>query len=271
MVQHIIAYVFGGIVAVFALIGYLNRSKRLPLWLGAVSAGLAAGAAWSDAFWPMTTLGIITLAAGFAATNLVDMSWRVRAGIVMSVGLLGFFALWPTLETITKHKLPCPAFVKDRIGFRLVAGLDLRGGLRLVYTVDVDEAIKDKRDRYYEEMRTELAKLLGLHSGDEVPSEETYVKLREKVKLEAPRRPANVIKLTLLGDTDPNVIDSRFLDRFRGDLTFSQSADKKTWNFRIKEESETGIRQRAVNQARGDHPASRGRARSTRGRSQHPG
>ena len=250
MVQHIIAYIFGGIFAVFALGGYLSRSKRLPLWVGALSAAAAGGAAWSDAFWPMVALGVLTLAAGFAATNLVDLNWRVRAGVVLSVGLLGFFALWPTLEVLTKHKLPCPTFVKDRIGFRLVAGLDLRGGLRLVYTVDVDEAIKDKRDRYYEEMRAELAKILNLHSGDERPSEETLSKLREKVKLEAPRRPANVIRLTLLGDTDPNIIDSRFLERFRGDLTYSQSADKKSWNFRIKEEAETGIRQRAVNQAR---------------------
>ena len=62
--------------------------------------------------------------------------------------------------------------------------LAVRGGLRLVYTVDVDEAIKDKRDHYYEDMRLEATKVYGLHTGDELPSDETFAKLRDKVEIE---------------------------------------------------------------------------------------
>ena len=204
------------------------------------------------------------------------MGWRIRAGLVASVAILGFIALWPTISALSGHsasvpeaerdnlakaRFPCPSWLtkprpigedktEARNDFRLVAGLDLRGGLRLVYTVDVDEAIKDKRDRYYEDMRTSLSKVFGLHSGDEKPSEETLVKLRDIAKVEAPKRPANSLRITLTDKADPNKIDTRFLDQFRGDLTFAQSADKKSWEFSIKEESETQIRERAVNQAR---------------------
>ncbi|MEZ4220525.1 MAG: protein translocase subunit SecD [Polyangiaceae bacterium] len=249
-VHQIIAYVFAGIFLLFAVIGYLQRARRAALWAGAVFAAAGFGAAWSDAFWPTMFLAVLTLSAGLAALEIVDLGWRVRAGLVLSVVALGFLALWPTLETLTGGRLPCPAWVEDRQNFRLVAGLDLRGGLRLVYTVDVDEAIKDKRDHYYEEMRASLAKVYGLHSGDDRPSEETLVKLRELVRVEAPKRPANVLRLVLSDKADPAKVDARFLNDFRADLTYSQSADKKSWEFRIKEEAETGIRERAVNQAR---------------------
>lgn len=248
--HQIIAYIFAAFFVIYVGIGYLKRTKRAPLWLGAIFAAAGGGAAWSDSFWPMILLACLTLSSGLAATELVDMGWRVRAGLVLSVVALGFTSLWPTLSTLTSNRLPCPAWVQERNEFRLVAGLDLRGGLRLVYTVDVDEAIKDKRDHYYEEMRTALAKLYGLHSGDEAPTEATLVKLRELVKVEAPRGAAKVLRLTLTDKADPNKIDTRFLDTFRGDLTFAQSANKKSWEFSIKEESESGIRERSVNQAR---------------------
>jgi preprotein translocase subunit SecD len=250
VVHHIISYVFVGVFALLATLGYLRRAKRLPLWMGAVLAASAAGAARADAFWPMVLFGVFTLWTLIGASNLVDTSWRVRAGLVASVILLAGTALWPTLDRVSGGRIPCPRFVEERISFRLVAGLDLRGGLRLVYTVDVDEAIKDKRDRYYEDMRVELSRIYGLHQGDERPTEDVYVKLREKVNLEAPRTPTNVINLVVKEGAEPGKIDQRFLDMFRGDLTFAQSADRRTWNFRIKEGAESSIRDRAVGQAK---------------------
>ena len=250
VIHHIIAYVFAGVFALLALVGNLKRHKRVTLWLGAVFAASGGGAAWADAFWPMVFFGVLTLWAVIASTNLIDMSWRVRAGLCASVALLGFTALWPTLDKMTGGKVPCPRFVEERIDFRLVAGLDLRGGLRLVYTVDVDEAIKDKRDRYYEDMRVELAKIYGLHSGDDRPTEEVYVKLRDKVALEAPRTQTNIVKLDVKPEADPAKIDQRFLDMFRGDLTYSQSADGRQWTFEIRDDAETAIRERAVSQAK---------------------
>jgi preprotein translocase subunit SecD len=136
------------------------------------------------------------------------------------------------------------------VTFRLVAGLDLRGGMRLVYTVDVEEAVKDKRDHYYEDLRLELTKVLGLHKGDERPSEEIYVKLRDQVTLEAPRRPAGILRMELKANVDPTKIDQRFLERFVGELSYTRSPDGRRYEFQIRSTVESSIRERAVGQAR---------------------
>jgi len=131
-----------------------------------------------------------------------------------------------------------------------VAGLDLRGGLRLVYTVDVDEAIKDKRDHYYEDMRLELAKIFGLHTGDELPSEETFRKLRDLVELESPRRPVDEIRIHVKEGADPSKLDERFLEKFRGEMSFTRTQDQRTLAFKIRSNVGSQIRERAVGQAR---------------------
>ncbi len=251
MNPHLVLTVaFGALAAALLLLGLLQRSKRaLHLGAGILFAG-AAGAAWVDGFWPMVALGLLGAWMTLLSTELVDAGWRLRAGLALSVVALAFIVLWPTLADATGGKFPCPAFVKERVGSRLVAGLDLRGGLRLVYTVDVDEAIKDKRDHYYEDMRIELAKILGLHKGDELPSEEVYQKLREKVELDAPRRPANTIRMKLKEGLDPAKVDERFLERFRSELSYVRSSDARSYEFTIRSSVESQIRERAVGQAR---------------------
>src|SRR5688572_22670350 len=163
----------------------------------ALLVGGGAAAAYFDAFWPMVLLAMLGVFTAFTSVDFIDISWRLRAGITAMLCALGFVVMWPTLSRATDGKLPLPAYVRDHVNFRLVSGLDLRGGLRLVYTVDVDEAIKDKRDNYFDDMRREAAKVFGLHQGDEVPPDEVYTKLREKVEIEAPRQPANVIRVTV--------------------------------------------------------------------------
>src|SRR5690606_17205236 len=145
--------------------GLLYRPRRSAFWLGAVCAGGAAVAANADSFWAMALLGVFSLWALIAALPILDLNWRMRFGLVTSIVLLAFVALWPTLHAMSGGIVPCPQYIQDKVEPRLVAGLDLRGGLRLVYTVDVDEAINDKRDRYYEDMRNELAKIYVGHEG----------------------------------------------------------------------------------------------------------
>jgi preprotein translocase subunit SecD len=248
--QLVLTVAFGATAAVFLLLAMLYRANRVILIGATVFMGGAAVAAYVDAFWPMALLALLGVVTALAATEFMDLSWRLRAGFTGMLVVLGFLVMWPTLSHGTGGKLPMPAYVRDRVNFRLLAGLDLRGGLRLVYTVDVDEAIKDKRDSYYEDMRRELAKLLGLHQGDEAPPEEVYQKLREKIALEAPRRPANVIRLVVQPGTDPGKIDQRFMERFGAELGFTRSEDRRNYEFQIRSGVETQIRERAVGQAR---------------------
>jgi preprotein translocase subunit SecD len=99
-------------------------------------------------------------------------------------------------------------------------------------------------------MRLELTRVLGLHEGDDRPSEEIYKKLRERVKLEAPRRQASEIRLELKPEVDPTKIDQRFLERFVSELSYTRTPDGRSYTFRIRSTVESSIRERAVGQAR---------------------
>jgi preprotein translocase subunit SecD len=246
----VITAIFGLYSLVCLALGFAIRGHRVALWLAAVLAASAAGAAWVNAFWPMVILALLAFTSTLAAVPIVDLNWRMRASLNASVVTLGFLALWPTFNGMSGGRFPCPAYIKEHVTFRLVAGLDLRGGMRLVYTVDVEEAVKDKRDHYYEDMRTELTRVFGLHQGEERPTEETYLKLRDKVELEAPRRPAELIRMKLKPGVDPSKIDERFLEHFRPELSYTRSQDGHDWEFRIRSSVESGIRDRAVGQAR---------------------
>ncbi len=249
-IERVLTAVLGSFALILLLTGLVSRPRRLSSWAGAIAAGAAAFAAYHDAFWAMVILSMIALSCVIAAIDVVDLSWRLRFAAAASVAGLAFLVLWPTLPGLSGGRIPCPAYIREHVDFRLVAGLDLRGGLRLVYAVDVDEAIKDKRDNYFEEMRREAAKVLGLHQGDDLPSDETYVKLRDKVEIEAPRQPSNVIRVKVKEGTDPSKLDDRFLEKFRGELGFTRTADQRTFEFKIKSSVETQIRERAVGQAK---------------------
>ncbi|MET0789881.1 MAG: protein translocase subunit SecD [Polyangiaceae bacterium] len=249
MIITVLTSIFGGLAALFVLSGFAFRSERWLLLFAGAFAGGAAAAAHNDAFWAMVLLGTISLWLAFAAVDVMDLGWRIRASLTFTACLFGFLVLWPTLPSWSEH-IKCPAYIQDHVSFRLVSGLDLRGGLRLVYTVDVDEAIKDKRDHYYEDMRLEAAKVYGLHTGDELPSEEVFKKLREKVEIESPRRPVDEIRVKVKEGTDPSKLDERFLEKFRSEMSFSRTQDQRTLTFKIRSNVGSQIRERAVGQAR---------------------
>jgi len=240
---------FGGLALILALSGLVQRPLRARVWPGALAGAGAAMGAYNDSFWTMALLGILSLWFGFLAVPWGDTNWRARFGLVSSVGAIAFILLWPTLDNMTGGKAMCPKYVEDRVEARLVAGLDLRGGLRLVYTVDVAEAVKDKRDSYYEDMRRELAKLYADHEGDEIPTDETYAKLRDAVDLNAPRSRSDTIELGIKDGSDPKKIDARFRNLFKPDVEMKK-IDDRNFEFTIREETESTIRESAVAQAK---------------------
>jgi len=249
VVTTVLMAVFGGLGLVLALYGLVQRTARSTAWPAALAAAGAAAGALSDSFWTMTSLGLLALWIGFISLPIGEAGWRARFGFVKVVMLLGFVLLWPSMDGMTGGLVHCPKWVKDRVGARLVAGLDLRGGLRLVYTVDVAEAVKDKRDAYYEEMRRELAKLYAGHQGDDAPKDAVLAKLRESVDLSAPRSPSSLIRLRLQPGADPAKLDARFRSTFQTDLEMRR-IDDRNFEFSVRESTETSIRERAVAQAK---------------------
>jgi preprotein translocase subunit SecD len=199
----------------------------------------------------MVCFGVVALWAALTALNIVDANWRMRSGLVASICIVAAISFWPSVDAMSGGRIPCPEFIKERIDSRLVAGLDLRGGLRLVYTVDVDEAIRDRRDRLLEDMQAELARLLGFHEGTETrPSEEAYQQLREKVELVPAKTSAEELTLIVKDAASADKIDSRFLTKFSSEFSFAQSADKLRYDFQLREEVSSELRETAVRQAK---------------------
>ncbi|MFW5739337.1 MAG: protein translocase subunit SecD, partial [Myxococcota bacterium] len=206
--------------------------------------------AYYQSFWTMATLVLIMIWSAITASRVLDFAWRFKAGMVVTVFLFAFLAFWPTLHNMTRGKVPAPEYIRDNVSFRLVAGLDLRGGLRLVYTVDVEEAIRDKRDRFYDEMRGMLARSFGFHEGDKPPTREALSKLNDKVEMDKPRGDASTIVIKFKDPADASKIDEEFNKRFQYDMQMIKDPTGTEVTYKIKSEVESRIRERAVTQAK---------------------
>ncbi|HPB98336.1 MAG TPA: protein translocase subunit SecD [Polyangiaceae bacterium] len=250
MLQHILQFGFPALGLACAVGGYLSKPRRSSLWTAAIAGILAGVAAHYESFWTMVTLVLIMLWAAITAMKVIDFAWRFKAGMVVTVFLFAVLSFWPTAWTMSGGKVPCPQYIRDNVSFRLVAGLDLRGGLRLVYTVDVAEAIRDKRDRFYDEMRGMLATSFGFHEGDKLPSREALAKLVDKVEMIKPKNDASVIVLKFKDPADASKIDEAFNRRFQYDMQMIKDPSWTEFTYKIKTDIESHIRERAVTQAK---------------------
>jgi preprotein translocase subunit SecD len=209
----------------------------------------------------------------FCAGDWIDLSWRARTGFCLFLALFAGLSIYPTYfderynapdldknltgeqqaEVDAKAKagdMGFGRFLRANVPYRLVRGLDLKGGLRLVYNVDVQEAIKDKRDRYFDEIRTALAKSFGFAKEGERPTNDDLAKLAGVAKVEKAKDDVGKLVVTFENPADSAKVNDAFLKRFIGEMNVLRSADKKSVSFRIKQEVEATIRDSAVAQAK---------------------
>jgi preprotein translocase subunit SecD len=271
MLHDLLQYGFAGAAALCFLGAWLSRPRRgVLIWAGASALAAALGARY-DAFFALVVFGLMVFWALFCALPTIDLSWRLRAGFALTLGLGAIIAVYPTYHDERYGRVELPGapeeraaieakaahgdlglsrFLLQNIPFRLVRGLDLKGGLRLVYTVGVDEAIRDKRDLYYDELRAALATAFGFHSGDKPPTIEEMQKLGSKLRLEKSRDNAAQLSVIFEDPADSAKVGDDVLQKFLTELQLTRSADRKVWTFRVKNEVETSIRERAVTQAK---------------------
>ena len=214
-----------------------------------ISSATQPGQESHAAFWGMVVSALALLWSLVAMLPMMDGIWRLKVGFVLVTFGAAFVCLWPNLTSVTNGKIPCPAYVRDRITFGIAPGLDLKGGGRFVYTVEVEEAIRDKRDRYADEMRTELATIYGFHSGDQRVTTAELARLEEKVHVSTPAAEPNLVRLQFKEAGDTNKLDERFQKKFLQELV-QQRGDAGLVTFKIRSDVETQIRDRAVNQAK---------------------
>jgi preprotein translocase subunit SecD len=214
---------------------------------------LAAGGAGflffkADSFWGMVASALAIVMSLFLMLPVMDGGWRFRAGFVFCTFLTAGLVLVPTLNNVTEGKVPCPEYLREHMTFAIAPGLDLRGGMRLVYTVEVEEAIRDKRDHLADEMRQALGVLFGVHSGDGPLNHDELTKLEVKVHVATPE--SALIRLKFTDAADVAKIDERFNKKFLGDLSLQRGTVANELVYKIRPETESLIRDRAVAQAK---------------------
>jgi preprotein translocase subunit SecD len=284
VIYDVLKFGFAALALAFGLAAWLRPARRGSFVWAAASTLIAAGAAFYHVFWPVAVFGLMTIWALITALPLINNAWRTKVGFTVYVAMAAAFGLYPTYhdeivcdtegtDKVAPHDCPAeldklPSELKAEemqkaaqgnvglrrwllanIPFRMVRGLDLRGGLRLVYTVDVDEAIKDKRERYYDELRAKLTKAYGL-SESEAPKPEDMAKLVDYLTLRKPRETNDTIVVEFKdpGDRD-KYLTEELLSHFVRELNISTSADGKITTMRIRADVETHVRDTAVGQA----------------------
>ncbi len=225
----------------------MTTSQRNSLIVAAVGAIGGYLFYRADNFWGLVVMGLMIVWALIAALPIMDSGWRLRVGFTAAVFFGSLVALWPTFEELSQGKIKCPAYVKERITFGVVKGLDLQGGLRLVYTVEVEEALRDKADKFADEMRQELATAFKIKTGEGLLKREELQELDKKVHISRPETAVLLLKFTDPNDT--KLVDDRFQKKFGQELTQVKGKEGEVI-FKIRAEIETQTRDRAVAQAK---------------------
>jgi preprotein translocase subunit SecD len=128
----------------------------------------------------------------------LQSGWYARMLLIVGLSVGAWFILWPSIS----GWVPAPAWVSKTFARKISPGLDIKGGLRLVYEVEVDQAVRDRRDVLADQMLERVGEKLGVLKGGGLPSREELQRVRERVKV------------TKLGDR-------------RMSLVFTQPADAK--------------------------------------------
>lgn len=176
----------------------------------------------------------------------MDRSFYLRLSAVVLAIVAASLALWPSMESV--GAAPAPEWVQSVFPGRISPGLDIQGGLRLMYEVEVDEYIRDRRDRYSEQMVRELGALLGVYDNDEIDSI-TREQLRDVgSRVTVQRVGRRGVRLVFVEASDRDVFDNQWLREKFPDLRRSGD-DGLSINLTMREDRLEELRQRAVEQA----------------------
>ncbi|HEX2572091.1 MAG TPA: protein translocase subunit SecD [Polyangia bacterium] len=88
----------------------------------------------------------------------MERSWIYKVALYLGITLVSAIVLVPSVATWFGKDEALPAFFQKNITRKISLGLDLQGGLHLVYEVQVDKAISDKADRLASEIEEKLRK-----------------------------------------------------------------------------------------------------------------
>jgi preprotein translocase subunit SecD len=172
----------------------------------------------------------------------MDRGWNIRFAVVVVSAVLAWLTVWPTLHAW----LPAPEWVRSTFQHQIAPGLDIRGGLRLQYEVEVDQAVEDRRDLRAEQIQERLCQQFEICEEGEPATREQLAQTRERVRVEF--LGAHAFRLVFTNAEDVAALD-RDLIRSYGDLReTARTATSVT--LELRDESIELLRETAVEQAR---------------------
>ena len=149
----------------------------------------------------------------------MDRSWYYRVTLYTLLTIASVVLLVPTFATWMGKDDQLPTWVKKHLQKKIMLGLDLQGGLHLVYEVQVDKAVGDKADRLSGEIEEKLHK--------EKKVKEVRIEREGSLELVARfKDPADAAKL-----------DREMLKEYRGHL-FEDGRDPQKGEVRLKIDSD---------------------------------
>ncbi|HJL46581.1 MAG TPA: protein translocase subunit SecD [Polyangiaceae bacterium LLY-WYZ-15_(1-7)] len=161
--------------------------------------------------------------------------------------MTAFFALWPSLDQA--GMLSAPGFVKEYFPGKISPGLDIRGGLRLMYEVEVDEYIRDRRDRFSEDMVRQLGVLLGVFEEDEMDSASRAQLQEVQERVTVQRVGRREIRVVFERGDDRDLFTTEWLQQKFGDLRLV-GEDGNTLELAMREDRILELTEMAVEQAK---------------------
>jgi preprotein translocase subunit SecD len=172
----------------------------------------------------------------------MDRGWYVRLSVVVITLAIAAMVVWPSVSAW----IPAPAWVTEHVSNRIAPGLDIKGGLRLTYEVEVDEAIRDRRDRLVDDLLDRLGVEFGIFKAEEMPTREQLDKTRERVKIVAVGE--REIRATFKNEADAQKLTLELIRKF-GDLK-EESRKGSVVMMGIRPDMVDELRETAVGQAR---------------------
>jgi preprotein translocase subunit SecD len=180
----------------------------------------------------------------------MDRGWYFRLAIVVGSSLLGFLALWPSVD----RWLPCPDIVKETFDNRINPGLDIKGGLRLMYEVEVDEYIRDRRDRLAEQVQRQCGVLIGVVPEEEVDDidKAKLAEIQQRCKVERVDKDdgaVRAIRMTFSNQEDANKLSKTWVKDYFRDLRVASGVGDLVVDLHMREEQLANMRETAVRQS----------------------
>jgi preprotein translocase subunit SecD len=171
----------------------------------------------------------------------MDRGWYFRFLIFLTAVVVAVLALWPSLG----QWVPVPPRVERLFEGRISPGLDIQGGLRLMYEVEVDEAVRDRRSRLAESLQERLGVELGLLDDGEVPTREQMDTIRERIAVETVDDQR--FRLTFSRPADVEKLDRTLLQEYFPELR-QVSAQEGRVTLAMRDDDVTKLREDAVKQ-----------------------